>query len=42
MATGVSGLDWDDVRPVIEKTFEDSDVNLYLYTTYVLGQAAAE
>lgn len=42
LATGVGGLNWDDVRPLIDKNFEDSNVNVFIYSTFVPGQAAAE
>jgi O-acetyl-ADP-ribose deacetylase (regulator of RNase III) len=42
VATGVGGLNWEDVRPLIYSAFGESPVNVYLYTHFVKGQAAAE
>lgn len=42
LATGVGGLDWDPVHELIEQHLGDLPTHVYLYTTYVPGQAAAE
>ena len=42
LATGVGGLDWADVRPLIEQHLADSDADIYLYAKYVPGQKARE
>lgn len=42
LATGVGGLKWEDVKPLIEKQLGDVDADIYVYTTYVKGQEAAE
>lgn len=42
LATGVGGLDWDDVRPLIEQHLGDLGVPVYLYTTYHQGAQATE
>ena len=42
LATGVGGLKWEDVKPLIYNAFEDSGVKVYLYSTFVKGQAAGE
>jgi len=42
LATGVGGLSWDDVRPVIQEQLWDLDMPVYLYTTYIPNQAAKE
>lgn len=42
LATGVGGLKWDDVKPLIYNAFSDSNIPVYIYTTYVKGQAAEE
>jgi len=34
LATGVGGLEWNDVKPLIDKHFKDSDLRVYLYKTY--------
>ncbi|MBX3453731.1 macro domain-containing protein [Ferrovibrio sp.] len=40
LATGVGGLDWADVRPLIEKHLAGLDAEVILYTTYRKGVAA--
>lgn len=42
IATGVGGLNWDDVKPLIEKHFGDMDIEVYLYTTFKKGAKAKE
>ena len=42
LATGVGGLDWATVRPMIDETLGDLDIPVYLYTTYHPGVAADE
>ena len=42
LATGVGGLDWDEVRQLIENQLGDLDIPIYLYTTYRSGVAADE
>lgn len=42
LATGVGGLDWDAVRPLIEHHLGDLDVPIYVYATYHPGEQAAE
>ena len=42
LATGVGGLEWSDVRPLIEQHLGDLDIPVILYTTYVAGKKAAE
>lgn len=42
VATGVGGLDWADVKPLIEKHLSDSDVPIYVYEEFVKGQKAEE
>lgn len=37
LATGVGGLDWDDVQPMVQKVLGDVDCDIYLYTTYKQG-----
>lgn len=42
VATGVGGLDWNDVQPLINKHLGDLDIPIYVYTTYRKDQKADE
>jgi O-acetyl-ADP-ribose deacetylase (regulator of RNase III) len=42
LATGVGGLDWADVLPLIEKKLGDLNIPVYVYETYHADQAANE
>ena len=43
ISTGVGGLDWSEVRPLIDKQFaKDNNVTLYIYTRYVKDAVAHE
>lgn len=42
LATGVGGLDWDEVKPVIESRLGELAVPVYVYAEYHAGQAARE
>lgn len=42
LATGVGGLDWDEVRPVIYSHLEGLDTKVFLYAQYSKGVKAAE
>jgi len=42
LATGVGGLDWNDVRPLIQSHLGDLPIPVYVYTTYHSGMAAVE
>lgn len=42
LATGLGGLDWADVRPLIDRYLGELDIPIFLYTTYKRGVAAAE
>ncbi len=42
LATGVGGLSWDEVRPLIEQHLGDLPIPVYVYTTYHAGQKAVE
>lgn len=42
LASGVGGLRWEHVRDLIFSTFEDTNVQIYVYSTFVKGQAAEE
>jgi O-acetyl-ADP-ribose deacetylase (regulator of RNase III) len=40
LATGVGGLAWPEVKPLIEKNLGDLDIEIDLYEVYVPGQKA--
>lgn len=42
LATGVGGLDWHDVAPLIDKHLGELPVRTYLYTEFHRGMQAAE
>ena len=42
LATGVGGLDWDEVLPVIEQFLGDKDTPVYVYSLFRPGVAADE
>ena len=42
LATGVGGLDWDDVRPIVVEHLGDLGIPVYAYTTFHQGEAAVE
>jgi O-acetyl-ADP-ribose deacetylase (regulator of RNase III) len=42
LATGVGGLQWDDVAPLIQRHLGDLDIPVYLYTTFHPGVKAKE
>ncbi len=42
LATGVGGLDWKDVKPLIEQHLADLDAKVIVYSTYRKGVPAAE
>ncbi|NND97821.1 MAG: macro domain-containing protein [Pirellulaceae bacterium] len=42
LATGVGGLDWSDVKPLIEHHLGDLHIPIYVYSEYHQGQAAKE
>jgi len=42
LATGVGGLDWADVQPLIENHLSDLEIPIYVYTTFQAGERAAE
>jgi O-acetyl-ADP-ribose deacetylase (regulator of RNase III) len=42
LATGVGGLDWDTVRPLVYDILGDLGANVYVYTTYVKDLQAHE
>ncbi len=42
LATGVGGLKWEEVSPLIHNLLSDVDADIYVYSTYVKGQQAEE
>jgi O-acetyl-ADP-ribose deacetylase (regulator of RNase III) len=38
LATGVGGLEWTDVRPLIEEHLGKIGIPVYVYSTYISGQ----
>lgn len=42
VATGVGGLNWADVKPVVAQHLGDLSIPVYVYTTYQKGQQAKE
>ncbi len=42
LATGVGGLEWDDVRPLIHSILADLNIPVYVYATFKKGIAAKE
>jgi len=42
VATGVGGLEWNEVRPMLEKHLGDAPIPVYLYSTYRPGVPAEE
>ena len=42
LATGVGGLDWSDVRPVIEERLGGLGIPVYVYSEFHAGQQAEE
>lgn len=42
IATGVGGLSWDDVYPIIQERLGDLNIPIYIYTTYHAEQRAEE
>ncbi len=42
LATGVGGLDWKDVRPLIDKHLGDLSIPIFVYAHYKQGVAAEE
>jgi O-acetyl-ADP-ribose deacetylase (regulator of RNase III) len=42
LATGVGGLDWSEVKPLVEKHLADLGIPVYVYEHYVAGQVADE
>jgi O-acetyl-ADP-ribose deacetylase (regulator of RNase III) len=42
LATGVGGLSWNDVRPLIEQSLSGLDIPIYIYAVYHPGVKAQE
>jgi len=42
LACGINGLDWDEVRPLIEHHLGDLKIPVYVYTNYQKGVKASE
>ncbi len=42
LATGVGGLAWEDVKPLLDAVLKDLGIAVYVYTTYRKGVAAQE
>jgi len=42
LATGVGGLKWEDVKPLIETTLSDLGIPVYVYSTFKKGSVARE
>lgn len=42
LATGVGGLEWDEVKPLIEQHLGDLNIPIFVYATYHKGVAAEE
>ena len=42
LATGVGGLSWSDVKPLIVQHLGDLQIPIYLYVTYHAGMQAKE
>jgi len=42
LATGVGGLEWDDVRPLVYEHLADAGIPVHVHTTWPAGLAADE
>lgn len=42
LATGVGGLDWDEIKPMIEKHLGDLEAKVYVYSLYKKDEKANE
>jgi O-acetyl-ADP-ribose deacetylase (regulator of RNase III) len=42
LATGVGGLDWNNVSPIIKDVLKDMAVTVYVYSHYEKGKTAVE
>ncbi len=42
IATGVGGLDWDDVKPIVVENLSHLKIPIFVYSKFVKGQKASE
>ena len=42
LATGVGGLNWEEVKPLIENQLQDTGIPIFVYAHYVPGKSAKE
>lgn len=42
LATGVGGLEWEDIKPLIQEQLGSLSIPVYVYTTYQAGVTAEE
>jgi len=42
LATGVGGMSWEEVRPLIDRHLGDLSIPVYLYVTFHKGERASE
>ncbi len=42
LATGVGGLEWKDVEPLMKKSLDQAGIPVFVYTRYLKGQKANE
>ena len=42
LATGVGGMDWDEVLPLIEQHLGDLNIPVIIYESYVKGEKVSE
>ncbi len=42
LATGVGGLNWPDVQPLIKQQLDDTGAKIYVYAVYTPGKSAVE
>jgi O-acetyl-ADP-ribose deacetylase (regulator of RNase III) len=42
LSCGINGLDWNDVKPLIDKHLGDLDIPVYIYATYHKDVKASE
>ena len=42
LGTGLGGLDWQEVWPIIERSLGDLDIPVYVYSVYHSGKQAVE